>query len=67
MKSLEKSISEVKSSGRVWIEAGGDVTAGSSVFVNPKTGALLGVESPEVTKLKNACFLQSGKTGDHAA
>lgn len=58
------SMNSILRSGRVWVEAGGDVAAGNPVFVNPKTGALLGVESPEVTKLKNACFLQSGKTGD---
>ena len=48
-------------SGRVWVTAGGDVAVGSPVFVNLKSGAFVAQESPDVTKLKNACFMQSGK------
>ncbi|MEI6806685.1 MAG: hypothetical protein WCK49_09310 [Myxococcaceae bacterium] len=51
-------------SGRVWVEAGGDIAAGSSVFVNLKSGAFVAQESPEAIKLKNACFLSSGKKDD---
>ena len=58
------SMHSILRTGRVWVEAGGDVAAGSPVFVNPKSGALVAQESPDVFKLKNACFLQSGKAGD---
>ena len=51
-------------SGRVWVEAGGDIAAGSPVFVSLKSGVFVAQESPDAIKLKNACFLSSGKKDD---
>ena len=51
-------------SGRVLVEAGGDISVGGPVFVNIKSGALVGKEDADSIRLKNACFQQNGKAGD---
>lgn len=58
------SMLSVLRSGRVWVAAGGDIAAGSPVFVSLKSGAFVAQESPDSIKLKNACFLSGGPKDD---
>ena len=58
------SLLSILRSGRVWVEAGGDIAAGSPVFVNLKSGAFVAQESADSVKLKNACFLSDVKKGN---
>lgn len=50
-------------SGRVWVEAGSQVSAGDPVFVNFKTNAFSNVTNSDSAKLKNAIFTQSAEAG----
>ena len=50
--------------GRVWVEAGSAVTAGSPVYVDFKAGTFSGANNPDNAKFKNACFVSSAQAGD---
>ena len=50
-------------SGRIWVETASQISAGSPVFLDFKTGTFSGVSSPDNAKLKNACFVSNAEAG----
>ena len=58
------SMLSVLRSGRVWVEASGNIVAGALASLNLKTQALGIGDGPDWVKLKNACFVSN--TGEIA-